>query len=188
MADAPPAGAVGAAAGVTGRAAGAAGRYSAPFWPQAAEPRTSPRLRTQAPARIQGRDGLATLRALFIREILETMSHAAAPLTDAEFHRLSAATFARIEARIDAWLDEDVVDIDTHRTGGLLELTLPDRSKLILNTQPPLHEIWLAAKGGGFHFRWDGQAWVDTRSGDEFFGVLSRHASAQAGRPLDFAA
>ncbi len=116
------------------------------------------------------------------------MSHAAAPLTDAEFHRLSAATFARIEARIDAWLDEDVVDIDTHRTGGLLELTLPDRSKLILNTQPPLHEIWLAAKGGGFHFRWDGQAWVDTRSGEEFFALLSRHASAQAGRALDFAA
>ena len=181
----------GAEAGVAADGPGEAGRYSGPFWPQPLS-RTRPAAIStagrRAPGRDQGRDGVATLRALFIREILETMSHAAAPLNDAEFHRLSAQTLARIEARVDAWLDEDVVDIDTHHTGGLLELTLPDRSKLIINTQPPLHELWLAAKGGGFHFRWDGARWVDTRSGEEFLAVLSQHASRQAGVPLDFAA
>jgi CyaY protein len=70
----------------------------------------------------------------------------------------------------------------------LLELSLPGGSKLILNTQPPLQELWLAARGGGYHYRWSQGAWRDTRDGSEFFAALSRHASLQAGKSLAFAA
>ncbi len=91
------------------------------------------------------------------------------PIGDPAYHRLTGALLARIEARADQWLQDDVIDIDTHRTGGLLELSFPGGSKIIVNTQPPLHELWLAAKAGGFHFRWDGARaqWVDTREGGE---------------------
>lgn len=109
-----------------------------------------------------------------------------AALSDAEYHRLTSALLAGIEAQVDRWLQDDVVDIDSARTGGLLELTFPDRSKLIVNTQPPLHEVWLAARGGGFHYRWDGSRWTDTRDGSEFVEALSRHASAQGGLALQF--
>lgn len=107
-------------------------------------------------------------------------------LTDADYHRETAALLSRIEAAADRWLQDDVVDIDTHRTGGLLELSFPDRSKIIINTQPPLHEVWLAARAGGFHYRWHAGAWVDTRDGSEFIQALSTHASAQAGKALRF--
>jgi CyaY protein len=109
----------------------------------------------------------------------------ASSLTDSEYHRLAAEVLARVEATIDRWLDEDVIDIDTHRTGGLLELSMPDGSKLVLNTQPPLHEIWLAARAGGYHFRHVDGRWID-RDGNEFFAKLSACASAQAGTPLQF--
>ena len=95
---------------------------------------------------------------------------------------------AGIEAQVDRWLEDDVVDIDAARTGGLLELTLPDRSKLVINTQPPLHELWLAARRGGYHFKCVGGRWLDTREGQEFFALLSACASEQAGRPLSFTA
>lgn len=108
-------------------------------------------------------------------------------LSDADYHAKSHALLARVEQQIDAWLDEDVVDIDTHRTGGLLELSLPGGSKIVINTQPPLQEIWLAARAGGYHFRWDGAQWVD-REGQEFFARLSRCASEQAGQALTFSA
>ncbi|MBL8352600.1 MAG: iron donor protein CyaY [Burkholderiaceae bacterium] len=111
----------------------------------------------------------------------------ATPLTDAEFHRLSHAVLAAIEATIDRWLDDDVIDIDTQRTGGLLELSLPGGSKIVLNTQPPLHELWLAARAGGHHYRHVNGRWLDTRDGSEFFASLSQHASAQAGKALRFA-
>jgi CyaY protein len=113
-------------------------------------------------------------------------SSAPSPLTDAEYTRRAHAALATIEATIDRWLDDDVIDIDTHRTGGLLELSFPDGSKIILNTQPPLHEVWMAARAGGFHYRWMEGVWHDTRSGDELFASLSAQASAQGGQALVF--
>lgn len=110
----------------------------------------------------------------------------ATPLSDAEFHRLAQAVLAAVEATVDRWLDDDVIDIDSQRTGGLLELSLPGGSKIILNTQPPLQELWLAAKAGGHHYRHVAGRWLDTRDGSEFFAALSQHASAQAGKALVF--
>lgn len=107
-------------------------------------------------------------------------------LTDAEYQRETSALLARIEAAADRWLQDDVVDVDTHRTGGLLELAFPNGSKIIVNTQPPLHEVWLAAKAGGYHYRHVDGLWRDTRDGSEFIEALSKHASAQAGKPLQF--
>ena len=107
-------------------------------------------------------------------------------MTDLEDHDKASAVLARIEACVDAWLQDDVVDIDTQRTGGLLEMSFPNGSKIILNTQPPLHEIWLAARSGGFHYKFvDGQ-WRDTRDGRELLEVLSACASEQAAQPLSF--
>jgi CyaY protein len=111
-------------------------------------------------------------------------------LSDADYHAKAHALLARIEAQVDAWLEEDVVDIDSHRTGGLLELSMPgpgQGSKIVINTQPPLQEIWLAARSGGYHFKWDGAQWVD-REGQEFLARLSRCASEQAGQALSFSA
>lgn len=112
----------------------------------------------------------------------------AAPLTDAEFHRLAHEVLARIEATVDRWLQDDVVDIDAQRTGGLLELSFPNGSKIVVNTQPPLHELWLASRAAGQHFKHVGGRWLDTRDGGEFFAELSQQASAQAGLSLAFSA
>jgi len=115
-----------------------------------------------------------------------TAQPTASGLTDAEFHAIGRSLFDRIEAQVDRWLQDDVIDIDTHRTGGLLELSFPDGSKIVLNTQPPLHEIWLAARAGGFHFRHLQGRWLDTRDGSDFVQALSAQVSAQGGRALQF--
>ena len=70
------------------------------------------------------------------------------PLSDADYDSRARATLARIEATIDRRLQDDVIDIDAQRTGGLLELSFPAGSKIVINTQPPLHELWLAARVG----------------------------------------
>ena len=132
----------------------------------------------------------ATLVSLFrMGPILLIMSTAFAPdtLSDADYRASADAVLAHVEKTIDRWLDDDVVDIDTSRTGGLLELTFPDGSKIVLNTQPPLQEIWLAARAGGFHYKSSGGRWLDTRNGGELLAALSAQCSAQSGRPLEFA-
>ena len=108
------------------------------------------------------------------------------PMTDGEYLANTDAVLASVEAAVDAWLEGDVVDIDAHRTGGLLEMSFPNGSVMVLNAQPPLQEIWLAARSGGFHYKFVNGAWRDTRAGRELFEALSACASEQAGKPLIF--
>jgi CyaY protein len=109
----------------------------------------------------------------------------ASGLTDLEFHQITGRILASIESTVDAWLQDDVIDIDARRTGGLLEMSFPNGSTIVINTQPPLHELWLAARAGGYHFRHHQGAWTE-REGHEFFALLSQRASEQAGQPLRF--
>ena len=108
-------------------------------------------------------------------------------LSDAEYHAKANAVLGSVEARIDVLLQDDVIDIDAQRTGGLLELTFPNRSKIVLNTQPPLQELWMAARAGGYHYKYVDGVWRD-REGREFFEGLSACASEQSGRSLVFEA
>ena len=87
--------------------------------------------------------------------------------------------------RIEHGLEASDIDLDFARTNvGVLEIELPDRSKIIVNRHGVMQEMWVAARSGGFHFRWDGTGWHDTRSGEEFLETLSRLVSVQAGVPF----
>jgi CyaY protein len=107
-------------------------------------------------------------------------------LTDTDYHRHASRAIDAVEATADRWLQDDVIDIDTHRTGGLLELTFPNHMKIVLNMQPPLQELWLAARTGGYHFKWVDGAWRDTKDAVELFERLSGCASLEANKPLRF--
>lgn len=86
-------------------------------------------------------------------------------------------------------LNEDTdADLDAQRSGGMVTLTFRNRSQIVINLQKPLHEVWMAARAGGFHYRFDGAQWMDTKGAGEFFAHLSRCASEQAGLPLAFTA
>jgi CyaY protein len=45
--------------------------------------------------------------------------------------------------------------VDNQRVGGMVTLTFANRSQIVINLQKPLHEIWLAARQGGYHFKWN---------------------------------
>jgi CyaY protein len=107
-------------------------------------------------------------------------------MTDPEFMDRAEAVLARIEASCDRINDQSEADIDNQRVGGMITLTFPNRTQIIVNLQKPLHEIWMAAKAGGFHYKFDGTQWRDTKGNGEFFANLSRYAGEQAGQPVTF--
>jgi CyaY protein len=98
---------------------------------------------------------------------------------------MEQSEFERRAADVLAWIDQAFehsgADPDVIQTGGVLELTFDNGSKLIVNRHSQAQEIWVAARSGGFHFRFDGANWVDTRSGEELSSALSRLATMQAG-------
>jgi CyaY protein len=108
-------------------------------------------------------------------------------MTDPEYMDLAEAALSAVERGCDRINDTTDADIDNQRVGGLITISFPNGSQLIVNLQKPLQEIWLAARSGGYHYRHDGRAWIDTKSGEEFFANLSREATRQSGLELTFA-
>ena len=109
-------------------------------------------------------------------------------MTDLEYQDLAESVLKAIEKACDRLNDESDVDIDNQRSGGMITLVFSNRSQIIINLQKPLHEIWMAAKAGGFHYKFKDGQWTDTKDASEFFASLSRHASEQAKQPLVFTA
>lgn len=109
-------------------------------------------------------------------------------MTDTEFMDCAESALRAIEASCDRINDASDVDIDNQRVGGMITLVFGNQSQIIINLQKPLHEIWLAARSGGYHYKFDGQRWMDTKGQGELFASLSRYASEQSGSSLVFAA
>ena len=107
-------------------------------------------------------------------------------MTDLEYLDRAESLLAKVEAGCDRINETTDADIDNQRVGGMVTLTFEDGSQIIVNLQKPLQEVWLAAKAGGFHYKYDGAAWRDTKGQGEFFSDLARYASQQAGQALDF--
>lgn len=109
-------------------------------------------------------------------------------MTDPEFMDRAESLLRAVEQTCDRINETSDADIDNQRVGGMITLSFANRSQIVINLQKPLHEVWLAARAGGFHFRFDGQQWMDTKGQGEFMACLSRYASEQAGVELQFKA
>lgn len=109
-------------------------------------------------------------------------------MTDLEFMDHAEKLLLAVERSCDRINDSTDADVDAQRSGGMVTLTFPNRSQIVINLQKPLHEVWMAARSGGYHYRFDGSAWQDTKGAGEFFESLSRDAAQQAGIPLQFSA
>ena len=107
-------------------------------------------------------------------------------MTDPEFMDHADILLKAVEASCDRINDESLADIDNQRVGSMVTLVFANRSQIVINLQKPLHEIWLAAKSGGYHYKLDTGQWMDTKGQGEFFTNLSRFASEQAGGSLVF--
>ena len=109
-------------------------------------------------------------------------------MTDPEFMDRAEALLRRVEACCDRINDASDADVDNQRVGGMVTLTFRNGSQIVVNLQKPLHEVWMAARSGGFHYKFDGQRWMDSKGNGEFFANLTRYASEQGGQALDFSA
>lgn len=101
-------------------------------------------------------------------------------MDDSQFQELVDDEFVRIEDRIDE-LDLDA-DIDT--AGDVLSITLENGTSIVLSRQVANHEIWVAAKSGGFHLGHDGDQWMCATTGEDLDTLINRVFTEQAGTNL----
>ena len=106
-------------------------------------------------------------------------------MTESEFLALAESTLDRIEQCLDKLNDDDVVDVECRRSGNVLEIEfLRNATKIIINSQAPLHEMWVAARSGGYHYKRVGDQWRNTRDDTELFASLSQYVTEQGGAPV----
>lgn len=107
----------------------------------------------------------------------------AMPMTESEFNQCVDDTLEQIEQALDVC----DVDIDYETVAGILTLVFDNRTKIIINRQTPVQQIWIATKSGGYHFNYDAEQgqWRKDDDGSELFAALSAYCSAQAGEAVD---
>ena len=107
-------------------------------------------------------------------------------LSATQFNEIADALFEHTVEIIDA---SDAAD-DIELNQGVLEITcLKDgtgKSKIIINRHAPTQEIWVAAKSGGYHFKYAEHVWIDTRSGEALYDAISRVVFEQSGVRVSF--
>ncbi|WJG09579.1 iron donor protein CyaY [Aliiglaciecola sp. LCG003] len=101
-------------------------------------------------------------------------------MNDSQFHQLVDDVFIRLEEA----LDECEVDIDYESAEGILTLIFLNNTKIILNKQAPLHQLWVATKFNGHHFNYQQGKWIDERTDVEFWAFIDDAASKQAGQAV----
>jgi CyaY protein len=101
-------------------------------------------------------------------------------MTETEFLQRAEQVMGAIERAIDA----TGADIESSRSGNVLTLELENGSKVVINSQAPMQQMWVAGRNGAFHYAWKDGVWRDTRDDSELFATLSRLLSAQGGAPV----
>ena len=103
-------------------------------------------------------------------------------MTETEFLDLADRTLSAIENALDRLNDDNRLDVECSRSGNVLEIEfLHNDSKVIVNSQAAMQELWVAARSGGFHYRYVDGKWTDTRDGTDLFDALSQIATEQSG-------
>ncbi|MCH2055952.1 MAG: iron donor protein CyaY [Thalassotalea sp.] len=102
-------------------------------------------------------------------------------MNDSQYNFIADELLLAIEEAI----EDCGTDIDYEGISGMLTLTFKNGSKIIINKQAPLHEIWVATKFNGHHFLYQDEQWVDKRAGDELWQFLSNAVSTQADAKIE---
>lgn len=105
-------------------------------------------------------------------------------MDESRFNQVADVMLARIEYA----LGESEGDFDFEiKAGGMIEIEFSSGGKIIINRHSAAREIWVAARSGGYHFRLEGDVWINSRDGSELVAVLERCMTDQAGAPIKLA-
>ncbi len=104
-------------------------------------------------------------------------------MNESQFNQLAEETMMAVEEAIEA----SGADIDYDNVADILTLEFSNGSRIIINKQTPLSQIWVAAKSGGYHFDYDetSELWcLNQDMQKNLFSQLSLYCTQQAGEDI----
>ena len=107
-------------------------------------------------------------------------------MDDRGYEQRVSATFRRV---MDLFEDVDPSEADVESSGDVVRIDLPAGRRVVINTQRPVRQIWLAGGQSAWHFGFDeaSERWLDDKGRGELFAILSQVVRELGGPPLDAA-
>lgn len=92
-------------------------------------------------------------------------------MEERRYQDLAAAAFRKL---LDGFDSIDAEDADVEAGGDVVRITYRGGSKVVVNTQRPARQIWLAGGARAWHFTYDESStqWLDDKSGEELFATI----------------
>jgi len=111
-------------------------------------------------------------------------------MTDAEFLNRYKATLTSLEAVVEEAINTEDTEIDYESGNDMLTLSFANHSVVIISRQSAIHQLWMAARSGGFHYEWEAakQDWVCTVNGRTLSAMLQEICLEQGGVSIAFPA
>lgn len=95
-------------------------------------------------------------------------------LSETEFEIVADET---LEALLEALSDLEDDRLEADLESGVLTIRYEDGSKHVINSHRAAGQIWMAAGTTAWHFAWDGQGWISTRSGEELWATVDANVA-----------
>ena len=91
-------------------------------------------------------------------------------MDERQYQEMVDEIFLDVEDRI----DELELDVDVDTSGGILTISHDQGGSIILSRQVAVKEIWVAARSGGFHLRFEAGRWFCEATAEDFKTLMNR--------------
>ena len=102
-------------------------------------------------------------------------------MQDSEFSKIADELVIQLEDELDVLAEERDIDLDIDTSGGLLTVVMGNGSTIVLSRQISNHEIWIAARSGGFHCTFTNGDWFCETTSETLSALLGRVFTEQIG-------
>lgn len=104
-------------------------------------------------------------------------------ISEAQYIEVASDHLRRLLDCID---DDDAIgeDVEAELASDILTLEFRDGSKFVINSHRAARQIWMAAGTHAWHFDYDGERWIASKSGQELWSTLSSLLSERLGRSI----
>lgn len=100
------------------------------------------------------------------------------------FYKLLNELFLKIEDNLNLYINK--IDFDYEIQDYVITITFLNKSIIIINKQEFLQQVWLATKLNAYHFNYNVDKWICTRSKKNFWEIFQKSFSIQANENLTF--
>ncbi|WP_343183062.1 iron donor protein CyaY [Buchnera aphidicola (Neophyllaphis podocarpi)] len=105
-------------------------------------------------------------------------------MNNLEFYNITNSLMISVENKLDEYNNK--IDIECEINNDVMYISFKNNSKIIINRQKFLKQVWLATQINGYHFNYLNKCWICNRTGLNFWKILEISCSSQSGYKIIF--